>query len=139
VDYPLGLRSQGPEFKSPSGRYILPALRDERSESPAPVYATIGDLSSEQIFDLRVSSNLRQDVHFIHRLPRAANAARGSCSLRSRPDVPPLAPLVGTPSGRFCETLHDERSEESTSRETPRGDLSKWQRVLLAVLDGGWT
>ncbi len=31
VDYPPGLRSQGPEFKSPSGRFYE-ELRDERSE-----------------------------------------------------------------------------------------------------------
>ena len=61
VDYPLGLRSQGPEFKSPSGRFCE-TQHDERSEESASRETPTGGLSSEQICGLRVSSNLRQDA-----------------------------------------------------------------------------
>src|SRR6056297_222937 len=76
VDYPLGLRSQGPEFKSPSGRFYRDATTTSGASRPRRGNSNYGDLSrrvarpewreAPHARTVSASSNLRQVVHSVH-------------------------------------------------------------------------
>ena len=122
VDHPPGLRSQGPEFKSPSGRSLwsrpdVPPARFARGDSvrtflrDAPRRAKRGvrvsrnsDRGFEQRANLRFASEFKSPSgrSLRHRRRSRRLQARAELSLRPRPDVPPLALLAGD----SVRTLH---------------------------------
>ena len=102
VDYPLGLRSQGPEFKSPSGRSLL------TSASHCSALASGSVLTCSTLVITRVE--LRQDVS-VDTKPRAERALvstkliRGDLSRRvaarerSEASTPERLGVFKSPSG----------------------------------------
>ena len=93
VDYPLGLRSQGPEFKSPSGRFPFHNTTSD-SEECVECENDRGDLNTRgtrsEASISRLGSNLRPDVSadanrraIARRLPRRNSTRRFEHDRRS--------------------------------------------------------